>query len=414
MPSLRSLTTKLTTKKIGPESTNNLLKIILISSLILFGFSLFIFKFEILSSLSLREQARLESARSLKVFLENPLDPIHGTLQWLSLKVFPSHQIFALRLPGVIMILSSISAIAIALYLKFRNRYLPYTFLLLAVTSPWLILISHNGHIPGIDILFLLSLILANFYIITSSNLQESYKKIRVIKLSILLGLLLLQPLGFVYLLAILFVFKNNSILVDYVKNIPKKTKVVSVSLFVSPILILIGLLYLNIESWKIFSGFELLKDPAQVLKNLLYSLRSIFGISQTEGLSLGTGRPDLLFTGALLLTIYEIFKKRVGRKELIITFIFSIAVSALYGAPTSIVLAVPSMLAIISLSLANMIRIIDLAFPRNPYPRNIARTGMLGLICTVAILGIYTTTSATIRENTPAKIDQIEQKRIN
>jgi hypothetical protein len=414
MPSLRSLTKKLNTKKFGSESTNNLLKFFLLGLLFIFGFSLFIFKFEILSALSLSEQARLENVKSLKIFLENPMDPIHGTLQWLSLKIFPEHHIFALRLPSTIMILTSISALAIALYLKFRNRYLPYIFGLLSITSPWLILLAHNGHIPGIDILLILSLIIASYYVITSSDLRERYKKLSLIKLSSATGLILLQPLGVIYFIGILVTLKRSTKFNEYIKQLSNSIKIIALLGLVIPALLLVPLLYLNAESWKILLAVEIFTNPTQAIQNILSSFKSVFGINQAEGLNLGTNRPDLLFTGALLLTIYEAFKKRPNRIELILVFMLGILLSAIYGAPTSILLAIPAAIAILSLSLANMIRIIDLAFPRNPYPKNIARTGMLALICTIATLGIYTTTLATIRENTPNKIDQVEQKRNN
>lgn len=183
--------------------------------------------------------------------------------------------------------------------------------------------------------------------------------------------------------------------------------------IFILP-LINIGFILASMENWRLISGLTLLQDPAHIPRDLLLNIKSIFGMEQSQGLSLGTGRLNFLLIGALALTIYEVFKQRIGRKELVIGLTLAFFISALYGAPTSIVFAIPFTISIVSLALANMIRIIDAAFPVNPYPRNIARSGMLILICLITVLNIYTFITATSRENTPQDINEITANRQN
>lgn len=390
------------------------LKILLLAGLIIFGFSLFIFKFELLSYLSIDETNRLNSQSSLRGFLSNPTDPIQGTLQWISLKALPSHQIFALRAPSALLLGLTLALSSITLYLKFRNRYIPYIFTLLAVTSPWMILLSHQGYMPGIDLLFLTISALCSYFVITKSDLSNKYKNLALFGAAISTGLIALQPFGLLYYVVLIYIARKSEALKAFIAQKKKAQKLLLILIITILPLINILFLYINIDSWKVISGFSLINDPINIPKALLYNIRSIFGIEQSTGLSLGTGRPDFLLMGALALTIYEIFKQRVGRKGLVIGLSLALLISALYGAPTSVVFAIPFTIAILSLALANMIRIIDAAFPRNPYPRNIARTGMLLLVCTLAILNIYTFISATVRENTPNNINIVTSNRKN
>lgn len=384
------------------------LKVLLLAIFIAFGISLFLFKFELLSVLSNDEANRLNSVLHLKTFVKNPTDPIQGTLQWLSLKAFPSHHIFALRFPTAIMLGGILALASTILYLKFRNRYLPYIFAILAVTSPWMILISHQGYVPGIDLLFLDMTVLCSYFLITKSDASEKIKTIALITAATAIGLVALQPFGPAYYLLALLIAAKSPTLKDFISKKSKKLKFLLIVILVTIPSIIVGFLYANLQSWKLITGLSLIKNPLEILKALLYNTRSIFGLEQTQGLSLGTGRPDFLLMGALALTVYEIFKQRIGRKGLVIGLCISLLVSALYRAPTSIIFAIPFTIAILSLALANMIRIIDAAFPRNPYPRNIARAGMLMLVCLLTTLNIYTFISATVRENKPQQIDTI------
>lgn len=388
------------------------LKIILLAGLFIFGASLLLFKFELLSYLSSDETIRLNSVTHLKLFAENPTDPVQGVLQWLTLKLLPNHHIFAMRLPAALLLGATLSLAAIILYLKFRNRYLPYIFAIFSITSPWIILLSHQGYIPGIDLPTLGMTILAAYFIITKSDIPDRFKSLALFSAAIATGLLTLQPFGVLYLVLIIILCRKSKMMREYISSKNKSIKIALISILILIPLINIAFLYINIDNWKLLTGLNLVMHPADNLKALLYNTRSIFDISQDTGLSLGTGRPDFLLIGALALTIYEIFKRRVGRKGLVIGLTLSLVVSALYKTPTSIVLVVPFTIAILSLALANMIRIIDAAFPRNPYPRNIARTGMLILVCVLTSLNIYTFISATARENTPNQINIITSKR--
>lgn len=410
----KSLSTKIQNLLTKLGLKDRTLKLILLGGLVLFGASLFLFKFELLSYLSIDENNRLNSLSSLRAFLNNPTDPIQGALQWLSLKALPSHQIFALRAPSALLLGLTLALSAITLYLKFRNRYIPYIFALLAATSPWMILLSHQGYMPGIDLLLLAISALCSYFVITKSDLPNKYKTLALFGGAASIGLIALQPLGPLYYILLIYIARRSEMLKEFIAQKSKTQKLLLLLTVTILPLINVLFLYINIESWKIISGFSLINDPVNIPKALLYNIRSIFGIEQSTGLSLGTGRPDFLLMGALALTIYEIFKQRVGRKGLVIGLSLALFISALYGAPTSIVLAIPFTIAILSLALANMIRIIDAAFPRNPYPRNIARTGMLLLVGTLATLNIYTFISATVRENTPNNINIVTSNRNN
>lgn len=384
------------------------LKVIFIGGIIFFSLCLMLARIEVFNSLNSSELARLNSVESLKTLSQKMADPIQGSLQWLSLKILPNHQIFALRSPTAILISLSLACCAISLYLKFRNRYLPYVFALLAATSPWVLLLSHQGYIPGIDTFFLASIIICSCFIVSSSALSDKQKITSAFLGSFATGLMALQPFGFLILPMVIIICTRSPKLKTYLKSLSKKQKIaLSVPIVLIPVLT-IGLAILKPDNLRVISGLDLLQRPLQIPKYLLYNIRSIFGMQQTQGLSTGTLRPDFLLVGAILLTIYEIFKKRIGRKELIIGLGTALLISAIYGSAMSIIFAIPFTVAIISLALANMIRIIDAAFPINPYPRNIARSGMFILICLMMVLNVYTFVTATTRANTPAKINDI------
>lgn len=382
------------------------LKVIFISGIIFFSLCLALIRIEIFSSLNTAELSRLNSVESLKTLTQKMMDPIQGFLQWLSLKMLPGHQIFALRSPTAILIGLSLACCAISLYLKFRNRYLPYVFALLAATSPWILLLSHHGFIPGIDTFFLASLIICSYFVVSSSALNDKQKIASALLGSFATGLIALQSFGFLILPVLIIIFTKSAKLKPYYDSLSKRQKVaILMPLVLIPILS-ITLAILKPDNWRIISGLELLQRPIQIPKYLLYNFRSVFGLEQTQGLSTGTLRPDLLLVGAIILTVYEIFKKRIGRKELIIGLIITLLISAIYGSAMSLIFAIPFVVAIVSLALANMIKIIDAAFPINPYPRNIARSGMFILICLMMVLNVYTFVTATTRANTPAKIN--------
>ncbi|HRV75952.1 MAG TPA: hypothetical protein P5247_01070, partial [Candidatus Saccharimonadales bacterium] len=189
------------------------LKIIFLLGLVLFGLSLLLFKFEILSSLNSNEILRLDSVRSLNTFVKNPADPIHGLIQWLTLKIFSNHHIFALRFPSALLVSIAMSAWAISFYLKFRNRYLPYVFIILSICSPWIILISHQGYVPGIDMFFLLSLIISGYFILSKSDIKQKLRKYSFFIISIATGLISIQIFGvYIYLVLIILGVKSQKV----------------------------------------------------------------------------------------------------------------------------------------------------------------------------------------------------------
>lgn len=225
-----------------PSST---LKLIFIAGLLIFGTAMFLFKFELLASLSLKEQLRLAQASNLKELIKQPADLIQGVLQWLSLKALPGHQIFALRAPTAAMLLSSLIFIAISIYLKFRNRYLPYTFLAISLTSPLLILAAHQGSLIGIDTLFLLSTILASFMIISHSKLRSNLKFITLLAGSLALSLLALQPLGIFFLVLSASAIYYSEEFKDYFLFLNPIQRTLSLSLIFVPTVIIAAYLSL-------------------------------------------------------------------------------------------------------------------------------------------------------------------------
>ncbi len=95
----------------------------------------------------------------------------------------------------------------------------------------------------------------------------------------------------------------------------------------------------------------------------------------------------------------------------LLILFPLSILMAGFYVPLGAFILPALLVPAIIGLAIANMINIIDISFPFNPYPRNIAKVAILLLISAIAAMGFYTFTTATVRHDTPQKIDLILQK---
>lgn len=407
---------KFTKSKLGAlarkiKSADKILKFIFIAGVAGFAIGLYLFKFELLSTLSIRELQRLETVTSLHNLVANPSELFNGLLQYLSLKAFPAHHIFALRMPVAIMVLSSIGFMAAALYIRFRNRYLPYTYLVFAITSPWLLLLAHQSYLPGIDFAFFTSLLLLSFLAVTSTSLRARRKKLFFLAGVLSLVSITLQPFGIP--LAILFlILLSRSVELKYqIIGFGKMTKLLAICLGLIPLAINVFVSIKNPHFIQITTGFEAIKHPRILTDRILDVTKSIFGFDQTGSLSSGTNRPDFLLIGALSLTIYEAFKKRRARLFLLIGFASSIVVAGFYVYPGAFILPALLVPAIIGLAIANMVNIIDIAFPFNPYPRNIAKVAILLLITAIASLGLYTFTSATVRQNTPQKLDLTLQK---
>lgn len=387
----------------------NLVKIILLVSILIFAISLFLFKFEILTPLNQAESARLALIQSSGLeFLKAPSDVIQGAMQWVGLKLLPNHHIFAMRAPTALLIFVSICMISVGLYLKFRNRYLPYLFAVFAASSPWLILLSHQGFLPGIDTFLLLSIIFCSYSLITKSDLSLKWKGRLNVPVLLALGALAWQPFGLIIMPVTSFFAFRNGAFRSNLQLANKKIKTLSIIGIIVSFAVGLGLIAINPSSWQALSGYTLIKSPSTAVDAFTWLTESIFGVPNQKGLKLGTGRPDFLLIAAVSLTVYEVFKKRVGRLELAVALLGGLALGALYHDPTSILFAVPFAIAILALAIANMAQIIDLAFPRNPYPKNIAKTGLVILICSLASLNIYTLVVGTSRENSPPKVDQM------
>ncbi|MDQ5913724.1 MAG: hypothetical protein QG623_343, partial [Patescibacteria group bacterium] len=349
---------------------------------------------------------RLESVRPLRSLLESPYDLFNGMLQNLSLKALPAHQIIALRLPTLLMLASSIVFIAASLYIKYRNRYLPYTYLILCTLAPLIILLSHQAHLPGMDLLFFGSLLTLSLLLITSTSVRASRKRYFLLGGAASLAMLTLQPLGLPIALILAIIISRSTELRYHILSFKKLIPVLSIF---GIILILALNVYITIKNRdfiKITSGLEALKNYSSVGQATIQTVKSIFGLGEPLGFITGTNRPDFLLIGALTLTAYEVTKKRQGRATLLIIFAASILISGLYAQMGSIVIPAVVAPAIVSLVVANMIRIIDVAFPFNPYPRNTAKVLILLLISVISSLSLYTFTSATIRQNTPQTVN--------
>ena len=388
------------------KSVDSLLKLVFIAGLIIFMLSLFMFRFELLANLNMLEIKRLEHVSPLRSLLEMPYDLFNGLLQNLSLKALPSHKIIGLRLPTLLMLSSSLVFIASSLYIKFRNRYLPYTYLLLAATSPLIILLSHQGFLPGIDLLFFSSFIVLSFLVITATTVRPSIKKIFLIKGAFALGMLTLQPAGIPIALISAFIISRSTELRYQIIGFKKLAPALSMLAVVIALSLNVLVSIKNHDFIKITSGYEIIKSYKDIGFAALESLKTIFRIGDSNGFDIGTNRPNLLLIGALSLTIYEAIKKRHARMTLLIFFTISIFISALYQQMGSIVLPAVIAPTLIALALANMVRIIDVAFPINPYPRNIAKVLILILITSLASLNLYVFTTATVRQNTPQTVN--------
>lgn len=393
------------------KSADQLLKFAFIFGTVAFILCMFLFKFELLSVLSTQEVLRLESVKSLRTLVDAPTDPLQGILQWLSLKALPTHEIIALRLPSALMLASSVGFIGASLYIKYRNRYLPYTYLLLSATSPWLILLAHQGSLPGIDLLFFSSGILLSFMAITATNLRQRRKKILFILACTFASGISLQPLGIpLAIIALTLLFKSSEFRYQLI-NFGKFVPTISYS-FAFAILILNGLLsYHNRDFLMLTSGIESFKDPLEVLKSFFETTKSIFGVNGVQSIGTGTGRPDFLLIGAVALICYEAIRRMRARFFILIGFLASLIIAGLYGGNNAIVLCAIFVPTFVSIALSNMVRIIDVAFPVNPYPRNLAKVVILVLITSIAALGAYTFNTTTVRQNTPQKINLYYQK---
>jgi len=408
---LNSLKNKSSTLGRKVKSADKLLKISFLAGLAIFTLSIFLFKFEILAELSVKEYQRLDVARSLHNLIANPTDLFNGLLQRISVKLLPNHEIFALRLPVALMLLSSIGFIASSLYIRFRNRYLPYTYIVLAISSPWLILLAHQGYLPGIDLIFFLSLLVLSFLTITSTNLRLRRKSFFFIAGTASLASILLQPLGIPITIILSICLYRSTELKYQIIGFKKPAKLTAALIALMPIAIGSFIIFKNHQFIQIISGIETFKNPAEILQNLIEVTKSIFGIDQSKPLNSGTNRPDFLLIGALLLTIYEAIKKRRARLILLAIFVSSFLLASIYPSPSGLVLPAILVPTITGLAIANMVNIIDIAFPFNPYPRNIAKTAILLLITVIASLGFYTFTTATVRQNSPQKINLSLQK---
>ena len=162
----KKITTRLSQKT---KVSEKLLKIIFLGGILGFSFSLLIFKFAILSQLNQLELSRLSLIKNFPNLTSGISDPLQAFGQFITTNIFKNHQIFAMKLPGSLMLTLAIISTAATLYIKFRNRYLPYTYLLLTTTSPLIILLGHQSYIPGIDTLFLISVILASYFAIIAT-----------------------------------------------------------------------------------------------------------------------------------------------------------------------------------------------------------------------------------------------------
>ena len=243
------------------KSADSLLKLVFVAGILVFMLSLFMFRFEILASLNSLELQRLESVKPLRDLLQNPYDLFNGLLQNLSLKALPEHQIIGLRLPTILMISGSIVFVASSLYIKFRNRYLPYTYLLLSAVSPLIILLAHQGYLPGIDLLFFGSLLASSFLTITSTAVRSSRKRYFLIIGALSLATLSLQPAGIpIALITVLLISRSTELryhIIGFKKLIPALS-IISIIVVLS-LHILIGIK--NNDFIKITSGFEAIKN---------------------------------------------------------------------------------------------------------------------------------------------------------
>ncbi len=288
------------------KSADKLLKLIFIIGIIGFAFSTYLFKFELLGSLNVREYQRLEVVQSLQNLIANPSELFNGLLQHIGVKMLPAHQIFALRMPTGLMVLASVFFVSSVLYIRFRNRYLPYTYLVLAITSPWLILLAHQGYLPGIDIAFFSSLLLLSFMAVTSTSLRTRRKELFFLLGTGSLAALSLQPFGIPITITLFILLARSTELKYQIIGFGKPTKVASFIIALIPLAINAFVVYKNHYFIQITTGFSILKEPKELLSNISIITRSIFGLDQSKGLNSGTNRPDFLLIGALVLTIYE------------------------------------------------------------------------------------------------------------
>jgi hypothetical protein len=392
-----------------PSST---LKLIFIAGLLIFGTAMFLFKFELLASLSLKEQLRLAQASNLKELIKQPADLIQGVLQWLSLKALPGHQIFALRAPTAAMLLSSLIFIAISIYLKFRNRYLPYTFLAISLTSPLLILAAHQGSLIGIDTLFLLSTILASFMIISHSKLRSNLKFITLLAGSLALSLLALQPLGIFFLVLSASAIYYSEEFKDYFLFLNPIQRTLSLSLIFVPTVI-IAAYPISCNSAKRIDPPLLAAHQPRMRFFKIYPapLKSLTNLNPGSVISSGLNSVNALVIGSVIFTIYEVAKKKYRRVSLIVGLLLGLVLAGLnLGLGNFIFILVPS-LVVISHLIASLAKFVDLTFPKNPYPKNLIKGALAIIVCLICVFNIYTVSKLTVRFNSPQRINNLQQK---
>jgi hypothetical protein len=403
---LQKISNKLASKATKKKRTEKILKIIFLAGSALFTITMLSLRIPILAQLNQLELTRLNLIQNLHNFSFGVPDPIQGFLQFIAAHLFKNHQIFAIKFPSALMLSLSIIFFAAYLYIKFRNRYLPYTYLLFASTSPLIILLSHQGYIPGLDLTFLLSLILAGHAAITKTKLRPKLKSLIFLGSCLAIGLLSLQELGLpLLILSLIFFFKSADLRYQTLA-FKKIFRITAYFLIALPIILSTYVHYKNRSFWQIISGYQAVKNLISQPELSLNTFRTIFGFSSSRTLTTGTFRPDFLLIAALSLTIYEAFKNLRARRSLILIFTSALSLSIFLGGINSTILGALVAPAFTSLVLANMVNIIDLAFPVNPYPRNLAKALILSLICLLSILNIYVLTTATIRQNLPKQID--------
>lgn len=382
----------------------------------IFAIALVFMKINLLTGLNNAELLRYEQVQNFTDIIKNPIEPIHGLLQWITLIGLPDNQIVGMRAPGALMILIALFSLTLTFYYKSGNRYLPYTFFLIGASSPALVWFAHQGYIGLIDWTMLISVAYCCHTLLKNAALNYKVKTYLYTTYLICACLMLLEPFGLVVapIFVALTLLKtegdeklggNITSAKDRILQMGLKAKLLMGTVALSSIVLVGAMLAQNLGSWRVLTGFNSIRDiisnysyvPAQLAQNTL----GMLGIKYSNNTEfLGSGA-DYVLIVSLAIVLYGLTVKLIKklRKKSIDSntslhqtvqtrTILLLAVFTLLSLIEPIGLATLPMylcaIALVSLFIARMVSVVDAIFPVNPYPKIIAKTLVIILVLTV------------------------------
>lgn len=395
-------------------SRTSVIKYPLAIGFFIFASMLLFMKLYLLTGLNSADLLRYEQVQSISALFNNPIEPIHGFLQWVSLIALPDNQIAALRAPSALMILVTLLSLTLALYYKSGNRYMPYVFFLLGASSPALVWLSHLGYIGLIDWVVLLSVSYTSYVLLSQAQLNYKLRVYFYAFYFLGISLMLLEPLGL--LIAPIFVsrtlLKTEGVGGGFKENLKDawgrilamglKAKIfMGAAAFISVSLV-VTMFIVNSGTWKTLTGWSVVQDfvtnIGSLPKTLSENLLSVVGIGKGGNTDLIGASADFVLIAALIIVTYfgaaSAWKKFRARrsdinrevgprfkllKNLAIALLI-IALSLVEPAGLGLLPLYLITTAAVAYIIAFVAKRVDDLFPVNPYPKILAKTLLLTL----------------------------------